>query len=326
MNDRAPRSPHHQAPDAHAALAIVGSSPDVLAAIHLAHLAGPTNIPVLIIGETGTGKELVARLFHQRSCRSGPLVAVDCGALPDDLLESLLFGHRRGAFTGAVEHSGGLIAEADQGTLFLDELGSLSMRGQSKLLRVLETGAVRRVGESRSQSVGFRLVATAQPGLWGMLQQGSFRDDLYQRVAGIVICMPPLRERGNDVALLASSFAESEGLHLEDEAADMLARRDWPGNIRELKWMVARCALFATGDTIGAQAVRMAMEIGPAQVSAGAPSAIANGLTQLRVICESHRGDADVIANALGIGRSTLYRRLKHVGLRLRPFRRQATR
>jgi DNA-binding NtrC family response regulator len=215
-----------------------------------------------------------------------------------------------------------LIAEADEGTLFLDELSSLSQRGQSKLLRVLETGAVRRVGESRTRSIGFRLVATAQERLSAMMRDGLFRHDLAQRVAGIVVRLPSLRDRGDDVVHLARYFAELEGAFLDDGAAIMLAHRDWPGNVRELKWMVARCALFATDDVIDVNAVRAAMEIGLAQLSHCHDSAPpSDGLVELRTICQEHEGDPDQVARALGIGRSTLYRRLKRVGLRLESFR-----
>ncbi len=304
---------------------LIGHCPAILTAIDLAKRIAPTNIPILIVGETGTGKELLARLIHENSGRHGSLVAVDCGALPDELIESLLFGHRRGAFTGAVEHSGGLVAEANEGTLFLDELGSLSVRGQSKLLRVLETGTVRRVGEARGRSVSFRLVGTAQHGLSDMLREGHFRDDLMQRLAGAVIKLPSLRDRGEDVIRLARHFAGCEGLRLEPAAAATLARRSWPGNVRELRWMVARCALFATNETIDVRAVGMALEVGPGQLASDGPiTADPSSATQLRAVCRQHRGDADRVARALGIAKSTLYRRLKIAGIRLRAFRSRA--
>jgi len=303
---------------------IVGSCPAIRAAVELARRAAPTDMPVLIIGETGTGKELLAHLVHHGGARTGRLVAVDCGALPDELVESLLFGHRRGAFTGAVEHSPGLMAEAEAGTLFMDELGSLSLRGQSKLLRALETGDIRRVGESKVRRVNFRLVATAQRGLSEMVEQGRFRGDLVQRLAGVVIQLPRLRDRGEDVALLAHHFADREGLSLEPDALSLLTRREWPGNVRELRWTMARCALFADDGVVSSHTVGAALEIGPAQLEAGARANGRHREIELRAVCEAHRGDAAEVARALGIGRSTLYRRLNRAGLRLRTFRARA--
>jgi len=302
---------------------IIGSSPAVVSAVALARHAAITDIPVLIVGETGTGKELLARLVHHASGRAGDLVAVDCGALPEDLMESLLFGHRRGAFTGAVEHSRGLICDADQGTLFMDELGSLSHRGQSKLLRVLETGVVRRVGESRSQMVGFRLVATAQKGLGDRVREGTFREDLMQRVAGIVIRLPSLRERGNDVSMLARHFAVTAGAELEDAAVELLSQRAWPGNVRELKWTVTRGALFAKEGRIDEAAINMALKMGPDQLDAdGTHRAGEVDVLALRTLCKTHGGDADRVAQAMGVGRSTLYRHLRRAGISLHDFRR----
>jgi transcriptional regulator with PAS, ATPase and Fis domain len=304
--------------------AIIGSSPAVVTAVSMARKAASTDIPVLIVGETGTGKELLARLVHEESGRSGSLVAVDCGALPDELIESLLFGHRRGSFTGAVDNSRGLIAEADYGTLFMDELSSLSLRGQSKLLRVLETGAVRRVGDARSEVVGFRLVSTAQIGVAEMVGQGTFRDDLMQRVAGLVIRLPSLRERAEDIGLLAGHFASAEGLEMADEALALLSEREWPGNVRELKWMVARSALFATDGRIDAAAVDTALQMGPSQLISQVEEKPGIDTMRLRALCETHSGDADEVARAMGIGRSTLYRRLRSAGLSLNSFRRRA--
>ncbi len=304
---------------------IIGSSPGIVAALARARQVAPTDLPVLIVGETGTGKELLARLVHQASGRPGPLVDVDCGALPDELIESLLFGHRRGAFTGAVEHSRGLIPEAHQGTLFMDELGSLSPRGQAKLLRVLETGAVRRVGEAGSHVVDFRLVATAQVELSDLIRSGHFRQDLMQRVSGVVIRLPSLGDRGNDVPLLARHFAQSEGLSMDDEAVSILARREWPGNIRELKWMVARSVLCAADGRIGKAAVEIALEMGPRQRTALEDvRAPVGDAMHLRALCREHSGDPDEVARAMGISRSTLYRRVRQAGLDLRAFKRSA--
>lgn len=308
-------------------LDLIGTSPGLTKAVQMAKQVAPTELPVLVVGETGTGKELLTRQIHRLSGRRGALVPVDCGALPEQLVESLLFGHRKGAFTSAVDHSPGLIAAADNGTLFLDELGSLPHQSQAKLLRVLETGVVQRVGGLRGRTIGFRLVATALPDVADMVSNGHFRYDLLQRVAGVVIRLPPLRERASDVRLLARSFARYHGLELDDRATDLLARREWPGNVRELKWMLARSALFATGDVIDQEAVQLALEIGPMQLvdASDRTAAPTDGLVALRALCVEHRGDAATIADAMGIGLSTLYRRLRSAGIRLEPFRSTAS-
>jgi DNA-binding NtrC family response regulator len=303
------------------ALPIVGRSPALLAALDTARRLAATSLPILIVGETGTGKELIARYVHQASGRQGPLVDVDCGALPDDLMEALLFGHRRGAFTGAVDHHEGIIENADGGTLFLDELGSLPLRGQAKLLRVLETGEIRRVGATRTRSVDVRVVSTMQEDASKLLADGLFRPDLMQRVAGAVIRVPPLSERPDDVVPLARHFSASSNRRLEPDAEALLCDRPWPGNVRELRWTIERAALFAVDGGIGSAAVAEALEIGPGMLL-GEQSAPRNGrITELRAACRRYRGDADRVAAALGIGRSTLYRWLREARLELRTFK-----
>ncbi|MEM7417913.1 MAG: sigma 54-interacting transcriptional regulator [Gemmatimonadota bacterium] len=303
---------------------LIGTSSKLLAAKELARTIARTEIPVLILGDTGTGKELLAQYIHDRSGRRGHLVDVDCGALPDDLMEALLFGHKRGAFTGAVANARGLIVEAHNGTLFLDELGSLRERGQAKLLRVLETGEVRRVGEAQSRRVDFRVVATAQESIAGRIQSGAFREDLVQRVAGVVIRLPSLADRVEDIPLLAKSFAERKGAQITPDATAFLAEQRWPGNVRQLKWTVSRCALFAPGGRIDTAAVRAAMESGPRSFGSSVVDASEESVAELKAMCRHHRGDADRIAESMGIGRSTLYRRLKDAGLSLRTFKRRA--
>jgi DNA-binding NtrC family response regulator len=306
------------------ARSIVGSSPSLLATIDLAIRAAPLNIPVLILGETGTGKELLARLLHGESRRTGQFVPIDCGALPEGLMETLLFGHKRGAFTGAIEHTHGLIAAAHHGTLLLDELSSLSKGAQVKLLRVLETGIVRRVGEAHSAAVGFRLIGTALENLPELVQGGLFRDDLMQRVAGVVLRLHPLRERRADIPALARHFAQRVGLDLDDDAADLLAEQAWPGNVRELKWTVERCALSARSNTVDTHAVQCAIELGLSAAGANGHSDL-NGNAALHAACRTHRGDPDLVAQAMGMARSTLYKHLRRAGIRLERFRREAS-
>lgn len=295
---------------------MVGSAPGLLSALHTARRLARTRIPLLIVGETGTGKELLARYVHRASGRSH-LVDVDCGALPSELVESLLFGHRRGAFTGAVDDSEGIIAMADGGTLFLDELGSLPLRGQSKLLRTLETGEVRGVGKGRTRRVDFRLVATVQTDVREAVACGDFRQDLMQRVAGAVVHLPSLAERLEDIVVLARHFATEAGVSLSSDAEEVLPERAWPGNVRQLRWTVLRAAHLATGALVGRGAILRAIEIGPERLLRDSQ----NSGTELEAVCRAHGGDADLIAEALVISRSTLYRRLRDADLKLRTFR-----
>jgi len=305
--------------------AIIGESPELIAAMALAREVAEMDIPVLILGETGTGKELLASYIHGHSERPGHLVDVDCGAIPEDLIESLLFGHVRGAFTGAVKHARGLLAEADGGSLLLDELANLPLMGQSKLLRVLETGEVRRVGGRRSRSVDFRIIATAQGSLAARVRSGHFRADLLQRVAGVVIELPNLAARVHDIALLADHFAGRRDLRVTQDAKDFLSDQEWPGNVRQLKWTITRGVLFERGDGwIDRKAVESALQTGPRLILRDPDSGRGDsgvGPASLLAVCRQFEGDPDLIARALGIGRSTLYRRLKEEGLALRRFR-----
>jgi two-component system response regulator AtoC len=221
------------------------------------------NTPVLITGETGTGKELVARALHQQSPRrKKSFVAVNCGAIPPGLMESELFGHARGAFTGAVQQKEGLFEAADGGTLFLDEIGELPMELQPKLLRVLQEGEVRRVGENRSRQVDVRVIAATARDLRKAADQGGFRDDLFFRLAVVEIHIPPLRERREDIPLLAEYFisgiATREGRPapaLNPEVEEALTGYPWPGNVRELANYMERTMIFSRGSTLDLEAL-----------------------------------------------------------------------
>jgi transcriptional regulator with GAF, ATPase, and Fis domain len=232
---------------------IVGEDPALRAALGRAMLVAPTATPVLVTGESGTGKELVARVLHDLGPNpGGPFVAVNCGALPRELAESELFGHERGAFTGAAGRRAGWFEEASGGTLVLDEIGELPLDLQPKLLRVLESGRLRRVGGSGEVTARVRVVAMTLRDLEGEVQRRNFRADLYYRLAGICLRLPPLRERRGDVALLATHFLremESEvgPRHLEATALAALAAADWPGNVRELRNVIRRAAILARG-------------------------------------------------------------------------------
>jgi DNA-binding NtrC family response regulator len=227
---------------------IVGRSPLMQAVFETIRRVAPTEADVLIVGETGTGKELVARSIHKNSRRQGGrFVPVDCGAIPDDLLESEFFGHERGAFTGAHARSLGLLEFAHKGTFFLDEVGELSPRLQAKLLRVLQERSIRRVGGREEIPVDVRVVAATSRKLSEEIEAGRFREDLYYRINVARIDLPPLRERAEDVPLLVERFLERhgpetglEGLSVDGEALEVLERYAWPGNVRELQNVVRR--------------------------------------------------------------------------------------
>jgi transcriptional regulator with PAS, ATPase and Fis domain len=309
------------APSSHAAAedAVVGGSPLFCRAVALAERYARSAIPVLLVGETGTGKELVARRIHRSSGRRGELVDVDCGALPREMLESLLFGHRRGAFTGAHADAPGLIAAAGGGTLFLDELSSLALEAQAKLLRVIETREVRRLGDTGKRRIDFRLVAAVQADLQSRVADGAFRRDLYHRVAGAVVTLPPLRARPEDLIPLAAHFAAEHGCVVASDAAVVLRRHDWPGNVRELRAIVARATLCTEDGRLDASLFAELIEQQPeADCFRSAARYADPGYARLREVCVAEGTDPGRVAAVLGISRATLYRRLKQLGITLR--------
>lgn len=234
---------------------VFGESQKLLDALEIAEKAAPTDLPVLIDGESGTGKELVAKVIHANGSRTDkPYISVNCGAIPDNLLESELFGHKRGAFTGASSDRSGKFETADKGTIFLDEIGELPLQGQVKLLRVLQSSEIQRVGSDKVINVDTRIVAATNKNLLEMCQQGSFREDLYYRLSVIQVTLPPLRVRKDEIPLLIEYFS--------DEAAEKLNRRpiklsrrmrtfllgyEYPGNIRELRNTIYRISCLAGG-------------------------------------------------------------------------------
>jgi len=235
---------------------IVGVSQAIKSATALIDRFAPTALPILLIGATGTGKELFARHIHQRSGRRGELVDVNCGALPQEIAESLLFGHRRGAFTGAVESAVGHLQQADRGTLFLDEVLQLSLSAQVKLLRVLETREVQPLGATSKQSVDFRVIAAAQEDTPERLARGLFRHDLFQRLAGVVVNLPTLAERLEDIMPLAQHFATLQRRVLEPGSDKVLGTYSWPGNVRELRLAIERAGCLVENGTLPPQALR----------------------------------------------------------------------
>ncbi len=233
---------------------MVGSSAGMRAVFDRIERVAPSHVPVLIQGETGTGKELVARALHDKSARrSKPFLAENCAAVPANLLESELFGHVRGSFTGAIADRPGHFVAADGGTVFLDEIGDMPLEMQSKLLRVLQEGEVRPVGSNKTQKVDVRVVAATNKDLPTMVRSRTFREDLYFRLNVVTIKLPPLRERPGDIPFLARALAakaESEvgrKLELSEAALAALERWSWPGNVRELENVLRRAAVFAHG-------------------------------------------------------------------------------
>jgi transcriptional regulator with PAS, ATPase and Fis domain len=309
---------------------ILGASAAIRRAEAQARSIASSDLPVLLVGETGTGKELFAQAIHRWSGRPR-LVDVNCGALPPQMAESLLFGHRKGAFTGAVDNAPGLFLHASAGTLFLDELTALPLESQVKLLRVLETGEVRRLGEAEKLRVSFRLVAAVQCDLHRLIQAGAFRLDLYQRLAvGAVIRLPALRERPEDTLALAGEFARLVDKRLHPTAESVLLGYDWPGNVRELRAVVARAARLVAGVEIGPFALSDAIAEGVVPLGGEAAQRPAVRRDQgdaelLRETCVRHGWSAERIASALGVHRATLFRRLKAAGLSLKaPSRRES--
>lgn len=257
---------------------IVGTSPPMQTVYRLIERVADTESTVLILGESGTGKELVARALHFNSRRQfAPFVPINCAALPEHLLESELFGHRRGAFTGAFSDKKGLFQEADGGTLFLDEIGSMPAALQSRLLRVLQDREVRRVGDNTPSHVDVRVLAATNEALEDRVRHGAFRQDLYYRLNVIPIQLPPLRERREDIPLLVAAFLRNKvdpktgvPLRITRDAMDALLAHDWPGNVRELQNSVERAAVLCDGGRIALQDLpaRLATVGGPTDRSA----------------------------------------------------------
>jgi transcriptional regulator with GAF, ATPase, and Fis domain len=281
---------------------IVGESPAHRRVLRSARLVAPTGASVLLRGESGTGKELVAMLIHQESGRSGAFVPVNCAALPEALVESLLFGHRRGAFTGASEASVGLVASADGGTLFLDEVAELPLPAQAKLLRVLQQGSILPVGETRERPVDVRIVAASHRDLRAAVTEGRFREDLFFRLAKFELELAPLRERGRDVVLIARSYLEHapdlrSRVRLSRSAEGELLRYPWLGNVRELQNVLFRLALQVDA-LITAQHVRTALDLAPVGIEPAAQV--------LETVEQLGEASCAELATTLGIPRSTL--------------------
>lgn len=319
----------------------LGESPPMRQVYSVIERIAASAVDVLVTGETGTGKELVARAIHRLSRRAqGPFVPVDCGAIPDALLESELFGHERGAFTGADARRIGLVEFADGGTLFLDEVGELPLPLQAKLLRVLQERRVRRVGARQENAVDVRVVAATARGIDTMVERGEFRRDLYYRINVVRIDLPPLRERGDDIGLLAEAFANRAAqemgraaLGLSPDAYQVLRGYAWPGNVRELQNVVRRAVAMTRGKLAGVE--DLPDEIIAAAGRGNDAEGVVFGFFAQRAehvarferqyltdLLTRHLGDVSAAAREARLPRGTLYRLMKGHGLDGATFRR----
>jgi two-component system response regulator HydG len=302
---------------------IIGTSPVMRRTLELVRQVAPSTASVLIQGESGTGKELIADALHQGSPRHGrACIKVNCAALPESLLESELFGHERGAFTGAVTRREGRFELADGGTLFMDEVGELSGPMQAKLLRVLQSGEFERVGGTKTLKVDVRLVAATNADLAARVKERQFREDLYYRLNVIAIQLPPLRERREDIPLLAQHFlrryAERNGKRIggfTDEALDLLQAYAWPGNVRELENVIERAVILCRTDLLSPADLPETLA-GTGEVGRHLVVSIGTPLEEVedRLIGETLRytkGDKTLAAKLLGIATRTIYRRMK---------------
>ncbi|MEO7157169.1 MAG: sigma-54 dependent transcriptional regulator [Vicinamibacterales bacterium] len=309
---------------------MVGESPAMNHLREHVALAAPTNGRVLILGESGTGKELVARTIHHTSRRkSGPFVEVNCAAIPEELIESELFGHARGAFTGAVADKPGRFEQANGGTIFLDEIADMSLKTQAKVLRVLQEQVMERVGGTQRIKVDVRVLAATNKDLTTEIRAGRFREDLYFRLNVIPLFVPALRDRQGDIPMLAEHFialfaaeAGKRPKRLAPEAAARLQQYHWPGNVRELQNVISRLLIFVGGDTITAQDLGFLGRDGVPQIAAEpgpvVPLSEARDQFERDYILQTllaQQGNMSRTAEVLGVERSNLYKKLRAFGI-----------
>ncbi|MFZ1889761.1 MAG: sigma-54 dependent transcriptional regulator [Candidatus Binataceae bacterium] len=314
---------------------LIGSHPTIVKLRALVERVAPTDATVLITGESGTGKEVVAQAIHARALRRArAFVPVNCAAIPHDLLESEMFGHERGAFTGAAGSRHGLFSSADGGTIFLDEIGEMPIALQAKLLRVLEDGIVRPVGSDRGIRIDARLIAASNSDLAGAVKRGAFREDLFYRLQVVPIVIAPLRERRADIPLLIEHFLErirartpGRELSVSREAMVHLWSYDWPGNVRELENLVERLAILCDGPVIDVGIVPPAMLSKVRPELPAIPESLAHGGVNLpalvrelegRLINEALKqtgGNKQAAAKLLGLKRTTFAAKLRRCGV-----------
>jgi DNA-binding NtrC family response regulator len=331
---------------------MIAESAAMRTVLDLARRSSASNIPILIEGESGVGKELIARAIQGSSDRKGrAFIVVNCGAIPDNLVENILFGHEKGAFTGAVERHVGKFQEASGGTLFLDEIGELKLDMQVKLLRALQQGEIDPVGAAKPVKVDIRLISATNRDLAEMVKQGKFREDLYYRLNVYPIHVPPLRDRREDVPAMVehflASFSASEGKTVRTvgrEAMDLLMNYSWPGNVRQLENTMFRAVVLADGEALKPAdfpQILQAMGVNQNGVGPAGSQAVLNGVPatdvvrvvdasgtvrpladveadMIRLAVSRYNGQMSEVARRLGIGRSTLYRKVRDLGI---PFR-----
>ena len=307
---------------------IIGSSPAMRSLMEMLAMVAPSDATVLVCGESGTGKELIARAIHANSGRNqGPFVAVNCAALSDNLLESELFGHEKGAFTGADRRRDGHFAHADTGTLFLDEIGEISPAMQVKLLRVIQEREFQRVGGDQSVRVDVRLVAATNRNLEKEVEEGRFRQDLYFRLNVVTLDMPPLRSRVEDIPLLAQHFLErysaKNNKHIKGftpSAMDCLLKHPWPGNVRELENVVERAVVLLVGDYVSERELPASVASAPADEGRAGVRLAGLSLDEVEKqavlqTLEACGGNKSEAARRLGVTRKTLHAKLARYGL-----------
>ena len=310
--------------------ALLGKSPSFLRSLQLLDRVAPTSSTVLILGETGTGKELIAQEIHRRSPRSAePFIPINCGALPDTLLESELFGYAKGAFTGADKTTTGLFEAADRGTLFLDEIGNISLNMQQRLLRVLETGELLRLGERKVRKIDVRIVAATNSDLKRAVERGMFRQDFYYRLRVMSLDLPPLRDRMEDLSLLSDHFLQQCAARFNKKISGFskpslaaLGAHSWPGNVRELENAIEHAAILCVTPQVELE--DLPGELREKAITEGAVLPDSTKLDDLerqhilKVLrdCGGHRGRT---AEKLGINRRTLYRKLIDYGVEKDP-------
>ena len=301
---------------------IIGKSRPTLMAIDLAKKVAPTDTAVLLTGETGTGKEVFASAIHQAGSRSkGSFVAVNCGALSNELLESEMFGYKAGAFTGAIKDKKGLFEQAHQGTIFLDEIGEMPLNLQVKLLRTLESGEFIRVGDCKATKVDVRIIAATNRNLKESVAKGDFREDLYYRLSVFTIELPPLRERGEDVILLAHNYINAFGAKtnkpintIEPSFTDALIKYPWKGNIRELRNAMERSVILASDGVLKVSDLPLEIQMAQGTTLDSMELAAAERLHICKVLSYTG-GNKTESARLMKIGLTTLYRKIEEYGI-----------
>ena len=304
---------------------IITASPQMLKICRMIEKIAPSNITTLLLGASGTGKERCAQALHELSPRAHkPLIAINCAAIPDNLLESELFGYEKGAFTGAAKQTPGKIEYADGGTLFLDEIGDLPMELQAKLLRFLQERVVERIGGRKEIPVDVRIICATHQNLQALISKGLFREDLYYRISEIVLEIPPLKDRESDILVLAKSFLNvwskeynRSAMNFSAEAIAAMETYDWPGNVRELESRIKRAVIMADGNQIRPEDLELtenSMEPVPLNLKEVRDEAERKAI--IRAMTHSNQNITDA-ANALGVTRPTLYKLLERLGLKV---------